>query len=115
MEKSKVYFTDFRTGLGTPLTVKLQKLIKLAGISSIDFDNKFVAIKMHFGELGNLAYLRPNYAKAVADVIKELGGMPFLRLLTDEPHVVEASRDYVWWAYLIPGGLIFRTGMSILM
>ena len=31
-----------------------------------------------------------------------IGGMPFLRLLTDEPHVVEASRDYVWWAYLIP-------------
>lgn len=31
-----------------------------------------------------------------------LGGMPFLRLLTDEPQVVEASRDYVWWAYLIP-------------
>ena len=78
MDKSKVYFTDFRTGLGTPLTAKLQKLIKLAGIQSIDMDNKFVAIKMHFGELGNLAYLRPNYAKAVADVVKELGGMPFL-------------------------------------
>jgi MATE family multidrug resistance protein len=31
-----------------------------------------------------------------------VGGMPFLRLLTDEPHVVEASREYVWWAYLIP-------------
>ncbi len=31
-----------------------------------------------------------------------VGGMPFLRLLTDEPMVVEASRDYVWWAYLIP-------------
>lgn len=31
-----------------------------------------------------------------------IGGMPFLRLLTDEPQVVEASRDYVWWAYLIP-------------
>ena len=31
-----------------------------------------------------------------------LGGMPFLRLLTDEPSVVEASRSYVWWAYLIP-------------
>lgn len=29
-------------------------------------------------------------------------GMPFLRLLTDEPMVVEASRQYVWWAYLIP-------------
>ena len=78
MERSKVYFTDFRTGLGTPLTLKLQKLIRLAGIGSIDMDGKFVAIKMHFGELGNLAYLRPNYAKAVADVIKENGGLPFL-------------------------------------
>ncbi|MBR6307529.1 MAG: DUF362 domain-containing protein [Lachnospiraceae bacterium] len=78
MDKSKVYFTDFRTALGVSLTAKLQKLIKLAGINSIDFNGKFVAIKMHFGELGNLAYLRPNYAKAVADVVKELGGLPFL-------------------------------------
>ncbi len=31
-----------------------------------------------------------------------VGGMPFLRLLTDEPEVVEASRQFVWWAYLIP-------------
>lgn len=31
-----------------------------------------------------------------------IGGMPFLRLLTDEPHVVEASREFVWWAYFIP-------------
>ena len=41
-------------------------------------NGKFVAIKMHFGELGNLAFLRPNYAKAVADLVKEQGGMPFL-------------------------------------
>ena len=78
MEKSKVYFTDFRTVLGVSLTTKLQKLIKMADIGSIDMNGKFVAIKMHFGELGNLAYLRPNYAKAVADVIKEQGGIPFL-------------------------------------
>lgn len=78
MEKSKVYFTDFRTQMEVPLTTKLQKLIKTAGIGSIDMEEKFVAIKMHFGELGNLAYLRPNYAKAVADVVKEMGGKPFL-------------------------------------
>ncbi|MCR4693695.1 MAG: DUF362 domain-containing protein [Pseudobutyrivibrio sp.] len=77
-EKSKVYFTDFRTSIDQPLTEKLKKLIRKAGIASIDMDGKFVAIKMHFGELGNMAYLRPNYAKAVADVIKELGGKPFL-------------------------------------
>ena len=78
-EKSKVYFTDFRTPAGGDgLPTKLKKLIKKAGIGSIDMDGKFVAIKMHFGELGNISYLRPNYAKAVVDVVKELGGKPFL-------------------------------------
>jgi len=79
MEKAKVYFTDFRTvANGDGLTNKLKKLIKKAGIADIDMDGKFVAIKMHFGELGNLSFLRPNYAKAVADVVKELGGKPYL-------------------------------------
>ena len=78
MDKAKVYFTDFRTTQDVSLTVKLQKLCRRAGIGEIPFEGKFTAIKMHFGELGNLAYLRPNYAKAVADVIKETGGLPFL-------------------------------------
>ena len=71
MQKSKVYFTDFRTKAhGAGLPKKLQKLIRKAGIGEIDMDGKFVAIKMHFGELGNISFLRPNYAKAVADMIK---------------------------------------------
>jgi len=79
LDKSKVYFSDFRTAaFGDSLLVKLQKLIRHAGIGSIDMDGKFVAIKMHFGELGNLGFLRPNYARAVVDVVKELGGKPFL-------------------------------------
>ena len=78
MEKSKVYFTDFRAKLGEGLPTKLKRLMKAAGIEQIDMENKFVAIKMNFGELGNLGYLRPNYAKAVADVVYELGGKPFL-------------------------------------
>ena len=77
-EKSKVYFTDFRALPGTSLQKKLEKLMKKAGIENINFENKFVAIKIHFGEPGNLAYLRPNYAKTVVDVVKELGGKPFL-------------------------------------
>ena len=78
MEKAKVYYTDFRTKLGEGLPTKLKRLIKAAGIEQIDMDGKFVAIKMHFGELGNLGFLRPNYAKAVVDVVEELGGKPFL-------------------------------------
>lgn len=78
-EKSNVYFTDFRTAAGGDgLPTKLKKLIKKAGIGEIDMDGKFVAIKLHFGEMGNISYLRPNYAKAVVDVVKELGGKPFL-------------------------------------
>ena len=78
MEKAKVFFTDFRTQVGTSMTDKLKKLCIAAGFKNIDMNGKFVAIKMHFGELGNLAFLRPNYAKAVADLVKEQGGMPFL-------------------------------------
>ena len=79
MEKSKVYFTDFRTvANGEGLAIKLKKLLKKAGIANIDMEGKFVAIKMHFGEMGNLSFLRPNYAKAVADLVRELGGKPFL-------------------------------------
>lgn len=78
MEKSKVYFTNMRTKNGVNLQQKLEKLIKAAGIGNIDFEDKYAAIKIHFGEPGNLAYLRPNYAKTVADVVKELGGKPFL-------------------------------------
>jgi uncharacterized Fe-S center protein len=75
---SKVYFTSMRTKVGESLLVKLDRLIQKAGIGTIDFKRKFVAIKIHFGEPGNLAFLRPNFAKTVADRIKELGGRPFL-------------------------------------
>ncbi len=79
MEQAKVYFSDFRTtAFGEGLPHKLQKLCRAAGIGNIDMDGKFVAIKMHFGEMGNLSYLRPNYAKVVADLVRELGGKPFL-------------------------------------
>lgn len=76
---SKVYFADFRSPMyGETQPDKFKRLIKTAGIGDIDMDGKFVAIKTHFGELGNLSFLRPNYARAVVDVVKSLGGKPFL-------------------------------------
>ncbi len=78
MEKSKVYYTDMRTSFSENLPQKLERLIRTAGIGEIDFENKYAAVKIHFGEPGNLAYLRPNYAAVVVKVIKELGGKPFL-------------------------------------
>ena len=79
MAASKVYFADFRTTFRENLPMKLARLVKTAGmLEGIDFDNKFTAIKIHFGEPGNLAYLRPNYAKVIVDLIKGQGGKPFL-------------------------------------
>jgi uncharacterized Fe-S center protein len=64
--------------MGDSLLTKLDRLIQKAGFERIDFDGKFVAVKIHFGEPGNLAFLRPNWAKVVVDRIKSLGGKPFL-------------------------------------
>ena len=76
MEASTVYYTDFRCPVGTSLTDKLRRLCIAAGIKNIDMEGKFVAIKMHFGELGNLAYLfgRPLasiYAPGEEEVIRQ--------------------------------------------
>ncbi|MDR2826154.1 MAG: DUF362 domain-containing protein [Deltaproteobacteria bacterium] len=78
MTASKVFFTDMRCSVGVSQLNKLEKLIRKAGIEQIAFDKKYVAIKIHFGEPGNLSFLRPNYAKTVVDLVKSLGGLPFL-------------------------------------
>ena len=78
MEKAKVYYSDLRAKPGLNLLQKLRRLVRAAGLDTIEMQDKFVAIKIHFGEPGNLSYLRPNYAKRVAEVIKLLGGRTFM-------------------------------------
>lgn len=78
MAVSNVYYTNMRTTLTENLLQKLERLVKKAGMTEIDFKNKYAAIKIHFGEPGNLAYLRPNYSKVLVDLIKEQGGKVFL-------------------------------------
>lgn len=78
MEKAKVYYTSFKTTANENLLQKLRRICTTAGMTDIDFEDKYAAIKIHFGEYGNLAFLRPNYAKVVADLVKEKGGKAFL-------------------------------------
>lgn len=75
---AKVYFTNMRAKHRHSLLDKFDLLMKKAGIGQIDFDNKFTAIKLHFGEPGNLGFVRPNYAERVVSQVRELGGRPFL-------------------------------------
>lgn len=115
MEKAKVYFSDFRTRGNDNLLTKLRRLMKEAGMGQIDFKDKFTAIKIHFGEYGNLAFLRPNYAKAVVDYVKELGGKPFL---TDCNTLYAGSRknalDHIDTAY-VNGFSPLQTGCHVLI
>ena len=78
MDKAKVYFTDMRADQNHNLLDKLETLVKKAGIETIDFKDKYVCIKIHFGERGNLAFIRPNYAKKIVDIVKKNGGKPYL-------------------------------------
>ena len=112
---SKVYFTDMRTSFTENLPKKLTRLIDRAGLGTIDFDHKFVAIKIHFGEMGNLAYLRPQYARALAAYIKERGGLPFL---TDCNTLYVGSRknalEHIETAY-INGYTPYATGCQVII
>ncbi len=112
---SKVYFTDFCTNGAESLPQKLARLVMSAGFDKIDFKDKFVAIKIHFGELGNLAYVRPNYAKVIVDLVKDLGGKPFL---TDANTMYVGSRknalDHMDTAYL-NGFSPFSTGCHVII
>jgi uncharacterized Fe-S center protein len=75
---SNVYFTDLRANATMNLQKKLENLIKKAGIDSIDFDKKLTAIKIHFGEPGNLSFIRPNFAATVVKYLRNKGARPFL-------------------------------------
>ena len=75
---SKVYFTNLRSTNGRSLLDKLETLIKKAGIEQIDFAGRFTAIKIHFGEPGNLAYIRPNYAARLAQFLQKKQAKVFL-------------------------------------
>ncbi len=78
MGPSEVYFTDLHTTPSLNLLKKLERLVRAAGFDEIDFDRKMTAIKIHFGEPGNLAYLRPNFAATIARMVRDKGGKPFL-------------------------------------
>lgn len=76
--KSKVYFTDMRTTYDNNMLEKLKNLLLNSDFNLINFKDKFVALKIHFGEYGNLSFVKPNYVKIIADLIKEKGGIPFI-------------------------------------
>ncbi len=78
MEKSKVFFVDYySTSKNQNLSAKLKKLFESAGIGEIIGKNELVAVKVHFGEKGNITYVHPVNVRQIVDKVKEHGGKPF--------------------------------------
>ncbi len=81
---------------------KLDILINKAGIGAIDFKKKITAVKIHFGEPGNLAYIRPNYAARIISYLLKQNAIPFLtdtntlyhgRRSNGPEHIIAASEN----------------------
>lgn len=90
MEKSKVFFADYySTQKNDNLSVRIKRLCDKAGFSTLINQNELVAVKLHFGEKGNITYLHPVNIRQIIDKIKEYGGKPFL---TDTNTLYSGSR-----------------------
>jgi uncharacterized protein len=87
---STVYFTDFRTRPKRNVFDKIGELLNRTKIDTRIAKADVVAIKLHFGEKGNCAYLRPVFLRTIVDRVKSLGARPFL---TDTNTLYTGSRS----------------------
>jgi hypothetical protein len=79
---AQVYFSKDPT--------KAVKLFEAAGLDKLIIPGEEVALKIHFGEPGNTAYLKPQMVKGLRDKVKGLGGKPFY---TDANTLYKGLRD----------------------
>ncbi|GBC62794.1 4Fe-4S ferredoxin [Desulfonema ishimotonii] len=77
MERT-VYFTDLRASAQDNLYAKLGRLLEAAGIARVFSEKDLVAIKLHFGEMGNTAFIRPIFLRRIVEQVRQHGGNPFL-------------------------------------
>ncbi|MDD5432119.1 MAG: DUF362 domain-containing protein [Candidatus Omnitrophica bacterium] len=71
--KSKVFFIPVNNSDGSAvIREKLERLLKKSRLLSFVKEKDKVVIKMHFGEEGNTGYIRPEYSRVAADLIKKM-------------------------------------------
>jgi len=73
-----VFFMDLNATSKENLLEKLSRLVKTAGIETVLAENDLAAVKIHFGEQGNTAYIRPVFIRKIIQTIKEYKANPFL-------------------------------------
>ncbi len=78
MSTSIVYFTDMRSSAKENLLAKVVRLADRLDLKQIVPPRGLVAIKLHFGEKGNTAYIRPPFVRQIVERVRALGAFPFL-------------------------------------
>lgn len=73
-----VWMADFRAGNRENMFSKLERLLQQAGLSQVVSNEDLSAVKIHFGEKGGHAFIRPVFIRSIVDAIRNLGGNPFL-------------------------------------
>ena len=74
---SVVFFSDLKVGSKTLLN-KLDALLDRTDLNKKIKERDLVAIKLHFGERGNTAFIRPIFLRRIVDWVKQYKGKPFL-------------------------------------
>ena len=82
------------------LVNKIPELMERAGIKEVVKDGDVVAIKVHFGVRGGYRIIRPQFIRAVVDVVKGLGGKPFVTDTWGLNHVYDAYYNGLSYATL---------------
>lgn len=78
MGPSRVFFCDMRTSIKESLPDKIERLIGQLGLENTVPPRALAAVKLHFGEKGNTAYIRPVLVRRIVDTLRGLGAKPFL-------------------------------------
>jgi len=76
--KSPVFFLDFREIDKEEMADGLSRLMDRLFPKDLIETGDLVALKLHFGEKGNNAYVKPSYLRSIIEKVDELGGKPFL-------------------------------------
>jgi uncharacterized Fe-S center protein len=116
---SQVYFIDMRATIKENFIAKIGKLMAAAGVASVIGERDLTAVKLHFGELGNAAFIRPVYIRKVVEEIKATGGVPFLTdantlyagTRSDSPHHLTTAVQNGFAYAVVDAPLIIADGL----
>jgi uncharacterized Fe-S center protein len=73
-----VWFADLSAPPGRSLIDKTGELLRSAGLSGKIGPGDLTAVKLHFGERGNVSFVRPVFVRKIVEEIAAVGGKPFL-------------------------------------